>query len=296
MKNHLQVIKDFVKGKTGRGCNVYSEGNKLYSYGPHFPLIVRRDSGTEREWFLLNGDKYSKSTSKHQSLTYRVFVDYPRVSFTAIKAAGINYDSCKLVDFWKDEYDFCDDPTDWAFKDFEKHIPIGAEYHVMRDTDGTIISKSYHKVGSVVLEENGKYFLCSMDEQSYFVSLLPHKVNSVKEAFDSLKPEKVKESLASGVDVKRQGEWFFIPVTIKIKEKDFDKKAALPSADSSSNQHVCTRLKKIGEQFFVKGIVRHVNPRTNRKADHKPLKLGDGIYEAVCNTAKGNWSAAGNVD
>jgi hypothetical protein len=133
-----------------------------------------------------------------------------------------------------------------------------------------------------------------MDEGSYFISLLPKRVKTVQEAFEVLKPARIRKGNIT--DYKRQGEWFFIPAGIIIKEKDFQKSAALPSADSSSNLHVCTRLKKVGKRYFVKGIIRHRNPRTNRRADHKPLKLGEGIYEALCNTAKGNWSASGNVD
>jgi hypothetical protein len=133
-----------------------------------------------------------------------------------------------------------------------------------------------------------------MDEGSYFVSLLPKKVKTVQEAFEVLKPKRIRKENIT--DYQRQGEWFFIPADVQIKEKDFEKSATLPSADSSSNLHVCTRLKKIGKRYFVKGIIKHRNPRTNRRADHKPLKLGEGIYEAVCNTAKGNWSASGRVD
>jgi hypothetical protein len=223
-----------------------------------------------------------------------------------LNAAGISYNSCKLIDFTKDAHEWCSKDDGETFKNFKNNMPIGAEYHESKDKEGNVISKSYHRIGAVILEQGKNHYVCGMDEGSYFISLLPKKVKTVKEAFESLKPKEVREiekssgdpnSILNGIEIKRQGEWFFIPMlTIKIKEKDFEKSAALPSADSSSNRHVCTRLKKIGKKYFVKGTVYHRNPLNNRRADHKPLKLGEGIFQAVCNTAKGNWSANGRVD
>ncbi len=298
--NHKTVVQRFSEGKNYHGSRIFAEGDILYSYGRHFPLAVRRGE-PGAEWYLLNGDKYSKSTSKHQGITYSVFSNSPRVSFTALNAAGISYNSCKLIDFTKDEYEYAYHDN-IEFANFKNLMPAGAEYHEKKDVDGRILSKSYHRIGAVILEQGKNHFVCGMDEGSYFISLLPKKVKTVQESFEVLKPKRIIEAEKQGVSPLRQGEWFFIPVarpyliTHPIKEKDFEKSAALPSADDSSNQHICTRLKKIGKRYFVKGIVRHRNPRTNRRADHKPLKLGEGIYEALCNTAKGNWSASGRVD
>jgi len=290
--NHKTVVQRFKEGKNYRGSRIFAENNTLYSYGRHFPLAVRRGE-PGAEWYLLNGDKYSISTSKHQGITYSVFSDSPRVSFTALNAAGISYNSCKLVDFQKDAYDSAF-KGDKNFLNFKSLVPTGAEYHETKDKEGNITYKSYHRIGAVVLEQSKKHFICSMDEGSYFISLLPKRVKTVQETFEVLKPARIRKGNIT--DYKRQGEWFFVLSDITIKEKDFEKSAALPSADSSSNLHVCTRLKKIGKRYFVKGIIKHRNPRTNQRADHKPLKLGEGIYEALCNTAKGNWSASGNVD
>ncbi|HHT9136782.1 MAG TPA: hypothetical protein ACFYEK_05985 [Candidatus Wunengus sp. YC60] len=290
--NHKTVVQRFKEGKNYHGSRIFAENNTLYSYGRHFPLAVRR--GEEgQEWYLLNGDKYSNSTSTHQGITYSVFNNSPRVSFTALNAAGIYYNSCKLIDFTKDEYEYAYHDN-IKFANFKNLMPAGAEYHEKKDVDGRILSKSYHRIGAVILEQGKKHFVCGMDEGSYFISLLPKKVKTVQEAFEVLKPKRIRKENIT--DYQRQGEWFFIPADVQIKEKDFQKSAALPSADSSSNLHVCTRLKKIGKRYFVKGIIKHRNPRTNRRADHRPLKLGEGIYEAVCNTAKGNWSASGRVD
>ncbi len=51
--NQRTLIEKFVKeGRTrGKASNLFIEGNVLYSYGHHFPLLVRMPWG-----FLQNGD------------------------------------------------------------------------------------------------------------------------------------------------------------------------------------------------------------------------------------------------
>lgn len=44
-----------------------------------------------------------------------------------------------------------------------------------------------------------------------FVTQVFLKCSTVDEALESLAPKKVKQALAEGKDVKRQGDWFFIP-------------------------------------------------------------------------------------
>lgn len=83
------------------------------------------------------------------------------------------------------------DTSDWK-------IPAG-DYH-----EGSCVMELIHDV-----PETDTAFLVGMDETAHFVAQLPEKVQSVDEAHDVLKP-----ALAKGVnDVKRQGEWFFVPVT-----------------------------------------------------------------------------------
>ena len=84
-----------------------------------------------------------------------------------------------------------------------------------------------HFVGAILFRVNRKYFLFDVDrnELEYFrfnpfIVQLPHKVTSIAEAYESLKPQEVKDALAKGLDVKRQGEWFFIPSEFQPKESD----------------------------------------------------------------------------
>jgi hypothetical protein len=299
--NHLRVVQKFKDGKDRKGTNIFAINNKLYSYGRHFTLAVRREGEsnkqTGKEWFLLNGDKNSVSTSRHQDLTYRVFNEFPRVAFSAIHAAGLSENRCNLIDFRNDE-------NGWAvkghgnkdFEDFKSHIPFGAEYHEHK-RGGIIYAKSFHKIGGCLLEENGKYYICGMDEGSYFVSLLPRKAVSIESAYKLLKPAAVQKAEKAGIPVIRQGEWFFFPADIQIKEIYFQKSGVLPKDSAESSSHICTRLTNIKGKLYAKGIVRHKN-RWNGRGDHRPLKLGDRktIYQAFRNTALNSWSANGRVD
>lgn len=73
-----QIITRFVSGATTGKITrrnsftgqthtpLFIEGDTLYSYGKHFPLAKRVEGG-----FWINPDKYSVTTSKHQSLVRR---------------------------------------------------------------------------------------------------------------------------------------------------------------------------------------------------------------------------------
>lgn len=62
--NNKQIAKNFAAGATkGKGSNLFIEGDTIYSYGLHFPVARRNADGT----FWFNPDKYSQSTSRHQS-------------------------------------------------------------------------------------------------------------------------------------------------------------------------------------------------------------------------------------
>lgn len=62
------------------------------------------------------------------------------------------------------------------------------------------------------------HFLLSMDGNFPFFVQVIRRNKTVKEAFDWLVPKLVKEAIEQGLDVKRQGDWFFIPTDKKLKE------------------------------------------------------------------------------
>lgn len=142
-----------------------------------------------------------------------------------------------------------------------------------------------------------RYFLCSMDEREYFIAELPRACKTVKAAFEMLKPLKVRKAEQSGVKVKRQGEWFFLPHIPAGREaramyKRMDYPFELPRPDRWSNIHLCTRGFTKRNRHYVSGQIRH--------PEHATLKLSFAsdpiIFEAVKNTEKASWTIGGGID
>lgn len=96
------IIQEFVDQKVPtRGKNkgriageyghIFYEGDILYDYGHHFPMLIRHKWG-----YLLNADKYSVTTSKHQG--YCRSVATVQIPLSALRLANIPYDNFNLVD------------------------------------------------------------------------------------------------------------------------------------------------------------------------------------------------------
>jgi hypothetical protein len=62
MTSHEDVAQAWSEGKSAKGSRMYSNGRTIFSYGSHFPVAHRI-----KDTVLFNTDKYSSSTSKHQS-------------------------------------------------------------------------------------------------------------------------------------------------------------------------------------------------------------------------------------
>lgn len=126
--------------------------------------------------------------------------------------------------------------------------------------------------------ETRKY-LIGHDEVSLFMCELPSlDSNTVKEAHEELKPRRVKR--LKRVNTKRQGEWFFVPITKSEKlilnrgRIQFDKEIE----GSGGKPHVASQIVKIKNvsvghrstferlsHQFVRGMITH--------PDHFPLEL-----------------------
>lgn len=65
--NNLETCKAFVAGaKSGRGSNLFFGNGTIYSYGTHFPMA--KIIGNT---IVMHKEKYSRSTSQHQSYLRR---------------------------------------------------------------------------------------------------------------------------------------------------------------------------------------------------------------------------------
>jgi len=147
---------------------------------------------------------------------------------------------------------------------------------------------NWPKRQSSLFRLDGKYYLFSHDGDSWrfhreFGVLLPYPCENVGQAFDMLKPLVVQEAELNGIEVKRQGEWFFIPVAEPHSLRTFRRWYEL-RANDSARPHKVTRadVSKITGEVFAKGTVRH--------EEHSMLRLGDTWHEVAQNTAVESYS------
>ena len=86
MKSQAKLIDEFENGaKRGTASSMFIESDTLYSYGHHFPLAIRFEK-TDGYQFVVNGDRYSVSTSAHQNQCFGLG---PQIPFSALHAARI---------------------------------------------------------------------------------------------------------------------------------------------------------------------------------------------------------------
>lgn len=91
------------------------------------------------------------------------------------------------------------------------HNELNNRYYLKRDLEHR------HFVGAILLDIEGKKYMMDIDRQELlyyrmnpFIVKVDDSVSSVKEAYVSLKPHEVVKAEHDGVEVIRQGEWFFI--------------------------------------------------------------------------------------
>ena len=296
-----------------------ADEDALYSYGSHFPLAVPCDNG-----FLLNGDRYSSTTSSHQDLTRSACARVCRDN--NLKFAVIPFTVLNNADVTPIRY------IEIIDKMQERHRNV--KY---TDKNGKERVRQEHLLGGSVVRHSGRYFLSSTDPTStwgngYFLTELVEPVTTVDDAFESLKPDLLKqlESRLQGSEaplnlILRQGEWFFVKMVkesfikpvkhlkgIRNMEKMSMRNEHLPSADSTQPHHRATRLIYVGNgegSYFDEKEKRHVNFRLapgfycrgtirHDNREHRMLKLGNGRewYLAIRNRQVRSWSYGGRVD
>ena len=187
---------------------------------------------------------------------------------------------------------------------------------------GAYQTQERHFTGALLLENSGRKFLMDIDREeikhqifnAFFVEV-DRSVKTIAEAYESMKPEVVKQAEAKGLHVKRQGEWFFIPTDktltvlnqqIKSWENQGETEVLVRSQISHGKGRPNTLYKPKGFgalDQFVCGMVEH----TGR--EHRPLDLGSEVdqksenkpttfklWQVVGNTTVGNFTITGDVD
>ena len=278
--NHTELIRKFAGGATkGKASNMFIEGDTLYSYGKHFPLLVRMPWG-----YIQNADRYSVTTSSHQSDCRHLATDL--VPFSIFNRALIYYNEIELIDKEDARYD----------------------ERTYTDKNGERKTVSERRPEACVLRYRDRTFLSSMDGQNYFMTELPEHVDTVARAFECLVPDEIE-----GRETLRQGEWFFCPVDadVKVKVRKIEKGAGKETVRrwdgvdiqvkkvfrllvnrNSEPHHYATEYGDMGGREVVRGTVRH------SEGDHPMLRLGNGKgwYVAYESKHVQSWGAGRRID
>ena len=287
--SNSSLIASFKEGGTkGSASNMFIDGDVLYSFGKHFPLLVRM-----KHWgkgcFLLNADPYSVTTRQHQGLCFRTAT--VSVAFSCLQGAlnnyraYHNYEKIHLIDKEGERWDHIgwwqgnSGTTRKALTDKERDtLPE-------QEREGCY-ERTERRPEGAVLRIGRRYYLSSMDGNNYFFTWLPHRCETVNEAFVDLTP-----TWALYKEHKRQGEWFFIPTDRKFPSKAVKKWNWLRSRVIKEWHHKARDMVILSkDKIFARGTVRHAN------GDHKMLNLGEQWHHAVESNHKGSWGVQGRVD
>lgn len=127
-------------------------------------------------------------------------------------------------------------------------------------------------------QDRKRHFLCGMDEAHLFIAELPRGVSSVPLAREALRAPEVPSSHAiGGQPIRRQGEWFFLPLsTSQVTAIEALARAGVVRRDIGIAQaaglgragrpHVADEVYvDLRRVIFVRGHVRH--------PDHKTIEL-----------------------
>lgn len=335
--------------------NMFHQGDTLYSYGRHFWLAIRHKNKETGITYLLNGDYFSSTTRRHQSIAQQQAPgDALTLSGEALKAAGIDPRRMQIRDREKDttcnfhapaEVDE-DDWSSWkraalnAARKFKMNMPSGATLfsstHENPDNPEELVRLPhyYHRPASALLfrprqpaqrwvaevgsgysghyedyNKPGAYYILGMDDDQYFISELPGRPQTVEAAFETLKPQSVKDAERDDKKILRQGEWFFIQEInqgkearalyrkMKMKLDLTNQSGGLGASHTATRGNIAGALKLKGfkrKAILVSGHICHSSH------EHPMLTLSYAqhpeIWQAACNTAKNSWSMGGNVD
>lgn len=280
-------------GTPRKASNTFFEDGVLYSYGYHFPIAISLKIGSN--YFLFNGDTYSVTTARHQSIA-RSFVDESRriiVPFSALTEAVGNFrwSRLKLCEFLMDNLEIIDYESD-------KYV----KRKVKDPKTGEMVERIIHVLGASVFRVSEDFYISGIDESArggnaYFLTKLPERVYSVGEAYEAIMPEGIRG--LSEDQYFRQGEWFFTEAKgIKASKDAIQKQFELQSRGDRfhRNKHEATEGFMLDGQAYVRGCIRHI--------EHKMISLPDkkawyAAYEAPGAGPNGevlSWSAGGNVD
>lgn len=308
---HQQVIENFInRGTPGRGTYIKAGEEVLYAKFPEqyrpwgywgfrdldsrsFRLATRLGDGN----LLVNGAQLLHPASWYQRMVLQA------VEGTKNRFAVVPYHSiaAAFTDGKVRDWDRKPIPT----KDLQREVGIvvpseGERWREVAEKDkhGRVVTRRLHTLGDSVVRVHDRYYLSAVDETGvgngmYFLAELAtdRPPKSLKEAFEFLKPQVVREAEARGSNVRRQGEWFAIPSMRLTDElmRDVGRGIARYHARHILGRHGHHRLEeaviyRMGPrkgEVYARGVLKHT------KGEHRDLDLGTIRWHLVVHAVQG---------
>ena len=320
MTNHSDTCDRWVRRVQGaklrelQGSNIFADGDRIYSYYRHFELArpLRDKNGALQAW-LLNGDRYSVSTTRHQShirdAVRRLGGDFPTaiIPHSAMASAGVRLDTIEIVEATPDARVPVERQSyrasKWWHRDVSGQLHNSYRGDPITETvmpDGRTRydwTARQHRLGESVIRakvsgrRNRAYFLSGFDMQEarplYFFCELPRGVHpaTVAEAYEALKPATVKTAEALGRTVKRQGDIFAVELASTDKRKlRRDGARFVKRGQLLGTNHEASEVAYMPDgTTLARGILWHTPPSW-RRPDHKRVTVGKAWHVIVKNT------------
>lgn len=316
--------------------NYFVDGNTLYfrttDNSLHIPKLIEHVIATKishKGMQLIVGNssvlpylerKGQRLNNKQTEVQRILSALIPMLPFSVFEQAKLDVQKLVIVEQAKDETVQLSTRNP---KYKEKFNSDTGEMEPVNDEPETLLVPR-HFTGASLFRIGSEFYLFDVDRREIehgifnpFLVNLPKAAKTIAEAYNSLKPQAVKDAEKKGLEVLRQGEFFFIPVDAKtnagieallsagvhrgeldsltlsagpnrpnyahgIEVKDG---ARLKRSDLEWNAHRSVKA----DAVFVIGEVTHSG------REHAPLEL-NGWYTAHANTAMKSFTITGDVD
>lgn len=199
------------------------------------------------------------------------------------------------------------DESDLDVRDFQwVHRPVGETITVKQERGyQNFVEVQRHFSGACVFKIGEKYYLFDVDRKELeenkifnaFIVELPEPVGNVIEAYEALMPREVNDAIEAGIDVQRQGEFFFIkvgdenPVSVLLTPGEIETLRFPPSRYGFGIPHA-TR----GNYAFVRDDVDPYPEGSVLSPLQEEFQRAAVEYERVRKKYDGSVSRAGTLD
>jgi len=291
-----------------QGCHTFvgDSGSVIYSYGHHFPLMVF----TNENKFIINGDKYSNTTTSHTNACISKHRDIVGseascIPFTALREClprekGHTEEIKDITLIEVSDPSYKPIKRRLSKKKYTKEdITDSEELEIIGEKSNVwIVKAKEHVLGYTLFKHENRYFLSGMDDNHYFICELLKQCQTVKEALRSMAKNLNNEQWTQYLkgDIQRQGELFFIPlngvskdIEARYKKANIESRNVHISLGTDTTNHTANKVFYSHDGNYAKGRVSHA------RGDHKSLMLYQW-HRVVLNTVKNSWTASGRVD